>query len=203
MGIRGQQVVNYTVGVDAAAMLAGYRKGWFAMPYMDVLYQWFSPNPRGVLPVDRLRVTRSLRKSAARYTVSFDQDFESVLAQCADPGRPGGWIDGRMRGAYRQLHQMGHAHSIETRDDAGSLVGGLFVVNIGGFVSGESMFHLTRDASKVALVSLVERLRTSAQPILLDTQWATAHLGTLGVVEIPRREYLSRLGQVIDAPSVW
>lgn len=191
------------MGIDATAMLAGYRKGQFAMPYMDVLYQWFSPNPRGVLPLDRLRVPRSLRKSVARYTVVRDQDFDSVLAQCADRRRPGGWIDTRLHDAYRQLHQLGYAHSVETRDEHGDLVGGLFVVSIGSFVSGESMFHRARDASKVALVGLVQWLRTRDQPVLLDTQWATPHLRTLGVVEIPRPQYLRRLDQVIDAPGLW
>jgi leucyl/phenylalanyl-tRNA--protein transferase len=184
-------------------MLAGYRKGWFAMPALPPLYQWYSPDPRGVLPLDGLRVTRSLRQSARRYTVTYDQDFHAVVALCADPRRAGGWIDRGMYTAYTTLYHLGHAHSVETRDADGRLVGGLFVVNIGGLVCGESMFHTATDASKVALLGLVQRLRIAGRPVLLDTQWSTPHLQSLGVVDIPRADYLRTLAEVIDAPAVW
>jgi leucyl/phenylalanyl-tRNA--protein transferase len=198
-----RELVGLSRGIDAGLMLEGYRKGIFAMSYWGLLYQWWAPDPRGVLPLERLRVTRSLRQSASRYSVRFDEDFDEVLASCADPERPGGWIDPGLEAAYRDLHHLGHAHSVEARDADGRLAGGLFVVNIGGFISGESMFHRARDASKVALLGLVEHLRDREQPILLDTQWRTGHLASLGVVDVPRSDYLRRLEQVIDRPDVW
>ncbi|MEZ5119588.1 MAG: leucyl/phenylalanyl-tRNA--protein transferase [Candidatus Nanopelagicales bacterium] len=203
MASEKRELVGFSRGIDAGLMLEGYRKGIFAMSYWGLMYQWWAPDPRGVLPLDGLRVSRSLRKSASRYRVGYDEDFEEVLTLCADPERPGGWIDPGLQDAYRELHRLGHAHSVEARDYEGRLAGGLFVVNIGGFISGESMFHRARDASKVALVGLVERLRNREQPVLLDTQWRTEHLTSLGVVDVPRHLYLRRLEQVIDRPDVW
>lgn len=197
-----RELVGVTTTVDADTMLAGYLRGLFAMSYGSVMYQWWSPDPRGVLPVERLRVTRSLAKSTRRFTVSVDRDFTGVLSHCMDVKRPGGWIDARLARGYRELHARGHAHSVEVWDDEGVLAGGLFAVTIGGFISGESMFHLQRDASKVALVALVDRLRQAQHPVLLDTQWCTPHLATLGAVEIRRREFQRRLRAVIDLPPV-
>lgn len=197
-----RELVGITTTVDADTMLAGYQRGLFAMSYSSVLYQWWSPDPRGVLPLDRLRVTRSLAKSCRRYTTSLDKDFGTVLARCADIRRPGGWIDARLATAYAALHDQGHAHSVEVWDPEGNLAGGLFIVTVGGFVSGESMFHTQRDASKVALVALVERLREPGRPVLLDTQWSTPHLASLGVVEVRRRDYQRMLREVIDSSPV-
>ncbi|MEI2641122.1 MAG: leucyl/phenylalanyl-tRNA--protein transferase [Candidatus Nanopelagicales bacterium] len=197
-----RELVGVTTTVDADMMLAGYPRGLFAMSYSSVLYQWWSPDPRGVLPLDRLRVTRSLAKSCRRHTTSIDKDFDAVLARCADTRRPGGWIDARLAQAYRTLHERGHAHSVEVWDAQGELVGGLFAVTVGGFVSGESMFHLQRDASKVALVALVERLSETGQPVVLDTQWCTPHLASLGVVEVRRRDYQRMVRNVIDSRPV-
>lgn len=199
--IEDRECVGYSRAVDADLLIAGYRKGLFVMACPDGRYQWWSPNPRGVLPLDGLRISHSLRRSLRRYEVSFDHDFGSVLGHCADPARRGGWIDAGLVEVFMELHRRGNAHSVECWDQYGALVGGLFGVNIGGFYSGESMFHLEPDASKVALVGLVERLRRSAQPVLLDTQWRTDHLASLGVVEVPRAEYLSRLAEVIDLPT--
>jgi leucyl/phenylalanyl-tRNA--protein transferase len=182
-------------------MLAGYRRGLFAMSYSSVLYQWWSPDPRGVLPLAQLRVSRSLRRSCRRYTTTQDKDFAAVLEACAGIRRPGGWIDARLARGYQELHDRGHAHSVEVWDADGALAGGLFTVCVGGFVSGESMFHVRRDASKVALVALVERLRQAAGPVLLDTQWRTEHLASLGVVDVRRREFQRRLREVIPAPA--
>lgn len=196
-----RELVGFSRTIDAQAMLAGYREGIFAMSYWGLVYKWWSPDPRGVLPLDRLRLTRSLRKSVGRYTTTVDGDFEAVLQRCADPGRFGGWIDDGLAREYLQLHRLGYAHSVETRDGSGNIVGGLFGVNVGGFFSGESMFHTARDASKVALVALVERLRETHLPILLDTQWRTEHLASLGVIEVDRTAYLERLAAVIDAPQ--
>lgn len=194
-------MVGVSSTVDADLMLAGYRKGLFAMAYSPRLYQWWSPDPRGMLPLDRLRVTRSLRKSMRRFTTTIDADFPAVLAHCANVKRPGGWIDARLARGYLELHQRGHAHSVEVWDREGALAGGLFTVTVGGFVSGESMFHLQRDASKVALVALVERLRQCEGPVLLDTQWSTPHLASLGVVEVRRREFQRRLRKVTAVPA--
>ncbi len=173
------------------------------MPYIvDDIYLWMSPKERAILPLDRLRVTRSLRQSTKRYTVTFDREFDAVLAQCANPARRGGWITELLAANYRTMFHSGYAHSVEVWDDHGRLAGGLFLVNVGGLVSGESMFHVGRDASKVALVALVQRLREAAGPVLLDTQWRTDHLATLGVIEVPRKKYLTMLPELVNRPNV-
>lgn len=189
------------VGADLepGTILAAYRSGLFPMPVRRKVMGWWSPDPRGVLPLDGLRVSRSLRRSCARYEVRVDTAFDAVIEACADPKRPHGWIDHRIRDAYRTLHRMGWAHSVESWDDDGRLVGGLYGIAIGGLFAGESMFHRATDASKVALVHLVELLREGGAE-LLDVQWRTDHLATLGVVEIPRAEYLQRLAQAIERP---
>ncbi|MCU0297722.1 MAG: leucyl/phenylalanyl-tRNA--protein transferase [Candidatus Nanopelagicales bacterium] len=179
-------------------MLHGYRRGLFAMPYARLMYAWWSPDPRGVLDLQNLRLTRSLRQSCRKYHVAIDQDFEAVLDRCANVERAGAWIDESLYRGYLDLHNRGHAHSVETRDDDGELVGGLFAVNVGGLVAGESMFHTARDASKVALVGLVELLRDHDEPVLLDTQWLTPHLASLGATEISRSDYQHRLSEVVN-----
>ena len=160
---------------------------------------WWSPDPRGVLPLDGLIVSRSLRRSCARYRVTVDEAFEAVIDACADPARAGRWINGDIRAAYVQLHRLGWAHSVEAWTDDGVLAGGLYGVSIGGLFAGESMFHAERDASKVALVHLVDLLRGNADA-LLDVQWVTPHLATLGAVDIPRSEYLHRLQRALQLP---
>lgn len=195
---RDREVVRISGPPDADSMLFGYARGEFVMPYLgSVVYQWYSPFERGVLDLDALRVSRSLRKSAARLDITFDEAFAAVLHQCADPDRPGAWITGTLMRCYLELHERGYAHSVEVWD-GDLLAGGLFVVNIGGLVCGESMFHSVRDASKVALVGLVHRLREDPGPVLLETQWMTDHLATLGVRPMPREEYLRRLPRVIN-----
>jgi leucyl/phenylalanyl-tRNA--protein transferase len=164
----------------------------------DVL-AWWSPDPRGVLPLDGLRVSRSLRRSCDRYAVTVDRAFEDVIDACADPDRSGRWIDAGIRAAYVTLHGLGWAHSVEAWADDGSLAGGLYGVAIGGLFAGESMFHRGRDASKVALVHLVSRLAGN-DDALLDVQWLTPHLASLGAVEIPRTTYLTRLQRALRAP---
>lgn len=196
------EFVGFSRGISAQMMLAGYRKGVFAMSYEADLYQWWAPDPRGVLPLDGLRVSRSLAKSCRRFEVTFDTAFDEVLRACAEPDRTGAWIDDPLADAYRQLHAQGHAHSVETRDRDGNLVGGLFVVCVGGLVCGESMFHRARDASKVALVGLVERLRATGRPVLLETQWRTEHLTSLGVVDMPRAQYMRAITELVDCPDV-
>jgi leucyl/phenylalanyl-tRNA--protein transferase len=161
---------------------------------------WFSPDPRAILPLDGLRVSRSLRRSTARYEVRRDTRFADVMVRCADPRRPGGWITPKFVKAYVRLHQLGWASSVESY--AGDeLVGGLYGVRIGGLFAGESMFHSATDASKVALVALVDSLRDTGA-VLLDVQWMTPHLRSLGAVEISRREYLARLDGAVHAVPV-
>ena len=160
---------------------------------------WWSPDPRGIIPLDGLRVTRSLRRSCAQYRVTFDTAFEAVIDACADPSRSGRWIDDDVRDAYVGLHRAGWAHSVEAWADDGVLAGGLYGVAIGGLFAGESMFHHRRDASKVALASLVDALEGNESG-MLDIQWLTPHLASLGAVEIPRISYLGRLAVALRQP---
>ncbi|MDO5093032.1 MAG: leucyl/phenylalanyl-tRNA--protein transferase [Propionibacteriaceae bacterium] len=194
-------LIGYSDEFDPALALVAYRCGVFPMP-LDGWMGWWSPMRRGVLPLDGLRIARSLRKTAARYTTTADHAFPDVLAACSDPSREDGWIDDRIAFAYTALHQAGYVHSIETWDGQGRLVGGLYGVQIGGLFAGESMFHhpeLGRDASKVALIRLVAELRRLGVS-LLDVQWQTPHLASLGVVEIPRAEYLAQLSEALGEP---
>jgi leucyl/phenylalanyl-tRNA---protein transferase len=187
------------VGADLepGTLLAAYRHGLFPMPFDGDAIGWWSPDPRGVLPLDGLIVSRSLHKSRARFEVRRDTAFREVMQHCADPSRPHGWINHEFVDAYDQLHRLGWAHSVETWRD-GRLVGGLYGVRINGLFAGESMFHHETDASKVALIELVEWLRSSGGQ-LLDVQWRTPHLATLGVIEISRAEYLHRLKRAVRA----
>jgi leucyl/phenylalanyl-tRNA--protein transferase len=154
---------------------------------------WWSPDPRGVLPLDSLIISKSLEKSAKKFSVTFDEDFAGVMRSC-QAAREDAWITPEFLVAYQRLHELGHAHSVEVRDETGQLVGGLYGVEIGGLFAGESMFHLKREASKVALVALVKQLRSAGEKNrLLDVQWRTNHLATLGVVAIPRVKYLDLL----------
>lgn len=162
---------------------------------------WWSPDPRGVLPLEGLRVSRSLRRSLRRYQIRVDTAFAAVIDACADPRREGAWITRDIRDAYIELHQMGWAHSVETFDpDTGELIGGLYGLSIGGLFAGESMFHRATDASKVALVHLIGMLRddgNNGAGRLLDVQWRTDHLATLGVIEVERATYLRRLATAL------
>lgn len=188
--------------LEPGTLLAAYRAGLFPMPggrRRDPTY-WFSPVDRGVLPLDGLRVSRSLRRSLREFEIRVDTAFDQVVAACADPRRPQGWIDRDIRRAYGRLHELGWAHSVETwRDDR--LVGGLYGVAIGGLFAGESMFHRETDASKAALVGLVGLLRDEhVDRRVLDVQWRTDHLASLGVIEVPRASYLERLAACLDTP---
>jgi leucyl/phenylalanyl-tRNA--protein transferase len=187
-------------------VLMAYRRGLFPMAVdLPELRRatdmaWWSPDPRGVLPLSGLRVTRSMRQSARHFEVRVDTAFAEVVDGCADPNRSGGWIDEEIATAYNELHRLGWAHSVEAWRD-GELAGGLYGIAIGGLFAGESMFTRARDASKVALMALVDLLSDEyADQRLLDTQWQTPHLATLGVVEIPRPEYLTRLDRALDLP---
>ena len=198
---RSDDLIGVSREFDVELVLAAYRSGVFPMPTRRRLMGWYSPMVRGVLPLDGLRVTRSLRKMTKRYEIRFDSDFEAVLDGCADRRREGGWIDRDIRRVYGQLHRMGVVHSVEAWTDSGQLAGGLYGVSLGGLFAGESMFHAVTDASKVALIALVELLGdVHAVDRLLDVQWRTDHLATLGVVELARAEYLARLPAALAVP---
>lgn len=191
---------NGLVGVGAdlepGTLLAAYRHGLFPMPFREQQVGWWSPDPRGILPLDGLLVSHSLRGSQRKFEIRIDAAFTEVIRRCGDPARPHGWINDEFINAYTVLHNLGWAHSIETWRD-GELVGGLYGVRIGGLFAGESKFHRVTDASKVAVVATVEWLRATGG-MLFDVQWRTDHLATLGVVEISRAEYL---GRVIEATA--
>jgi leucyl/phenylalanyl-tRNA--protein transferase len=196
--------------LDPGTVLAAYRSGLFPMRQKTGELAWWSPDPRGVLRLDALRVSNSLRRARRRFEIRVDTAFEAVIDACAerDEGEYA-WITGEVRQAYVALHHLGWAHSIEawtigTPDDPPELAGGLYGVAIGGLFAGESMFHRRRDASKVALVGLVEALAGSAdpekEPRLIDVQWLTPHLASLGAVEVPRYEYLAVLASALELP---
>jgi len=180
-------------------VLAAYRQGLFPMEVEDQL-GWWSPLERGVLPLGGLRVRRSLRRSVRRFEIRVDTAFEEVIDACADPRREHGWITPAFRSAYVELHRLGWAHSVEAWR-GGVLAGGLYGVAIGGLFAGESMFHRETDASKVALVGLVDLLRDEhADARVIDVQWVTDHLASLGVVGVPRPTYLRRARVALDLP---
>jgi leucyl/phenylalanyl-tRNA--protein transferase len=188
--------------LEPGTILAAYRAGLFPMPYDRRRLGWWSPDPRGLLPLDRLRVTRSLRRSARRFDVRINTAFVDVVTACATIRRRGGWITPAFITAYARLHELGWTHSVETWTDDGELAGGLYGVAIGGFFAGESMFHRRTDASKVALLALVDQLRASGMT-LLDVQWLTPHLATLGATEVPRARYLALLHDALAAPTTF
>lgn len=192
-------IVGIGADLEPGTILAAYRQGLFPMPVRRRTLAWWSPDPRGILPLDGLRVSRSLRKSCAAYEIRVDTAFDEVIVACADPKRPHGWIDRSVTDAYRRLHHLGWAHSVEAWDADGELAGGLYGIAIGGLFAGESMFHRRTDASKVALVGLVERL-VAGGATLLDVQWSTDHLASLGVVEVSRQRYLAELAEALQRP---
>ncbi len=192
------------VGGDLApgTILQAYRNGMFPMNLEDGHLGWWSPVERAIIPLNGLKVSRSLRQSTRRYTVSVDEDFPGVIEGCAHPSRDGSWITRQFVDAYTELHRLGWVHSIEVWDRDGDLAGGLYGVSIGGLFAGESMFHRARDASKVALFHLVV-LMNEGGGSLLDVQWNTPHLESLGAVVIGRAEYFARLAIALRRPSLF
>jgi leucyl/phenylalanyl-tRNA---protein transferase len=192
-------VVGVGADLEPETLVHGYRQGIFPWPHPGAPLPWFSPDPRGVIPLDELRISRSLRQRLRRcgWQTTVDAAFDQVIAACAEPrSGEGTWITTRMRAAYRRLHRLGWAHSLEVWDGA-ALVGGLYGVVLGGVFTGESMFHRASDASKVALVDLVARF-AEAGGRLIDVQLVTPHLARLGAREVPRADYLALLRQVRD-----
>jgi leucyl/phenylalanyl-tRNA--protein transferase len=196
----GTDLVALGADLEPGTLLAAYRSGLFPMPVdpgkRRSRIAWYSPDPRGLIPLDGLKISKSLRKSIQRYEVRVDTDFRGVMERCADPDRTGRWITTEFLDAYEQLFDLGWAQSYETYLD-GKLVGGLYGVRINNFFAGESMFHDATDASKVALVHLVDRLNDSGAT-LLDTQWLTEHLASLGGCEVSRQDYFRLLAAAID-----
>jgi leucyl/phenylalanyl-tRNA--protein transferase len=184
------------------ALLAAYTSGWFPMAVAPGEIRWYSPDPRGIIPLDTFHVSRRLVRTLrqARFEIRVDTSFRAVIQACAArEDADGDWIDGEIIDSYCALHERGFAHSLETWQD-GVLVGGLYGVAIRGAFFGESMFHRVSDASKAALAALVERLRARGYA-LLDTQWVTEHLAQFGAVEIPRRRYLRMLDDALKVEA--
>lgn len=183
--------------IPPALLLDAYRQGWFPMGERGTArLDWFSPDPRGVLPLDGYHAPSRLgrRVRQGRFRVTVDTAFPDVMRQCA-ARRDETWISDLIVDSYRELHRLGHAHAVEVWQ-ADALVGGLYGVALGGAFFGESMFHTATDASKVALDALVRSLRAGGFT-LLDIQWVTPHLAQFGAVAIPRPEYLRRLAQAV------
>ena len=190
------EVVGVGADLEPGTILSAYRSGLFPMPVRRGLLAWWSPDPRAIIPLDGLRVSRSLRRSARGFEIRVDSAFDGVLEACADRHRPGAWISKDIKRAYNRLHQLGWVHSVEAWTPTGRLAGGLYGVAVDGLFAGESMFHRDTDASKVALVGLVDLLKDHGAT-LLDVQWATPHLVSLGAVEVSRVRYHELLADAL------
>jgi leucyl/phenylalanyl-tRNA---protein transferase len=207
----GTEIAGVGADLMPGTLLAAYRQGLFPMrlqargPIGLGPLGWWSPDPRGILPLDGLHVSRSLRRSQHRFEIRVDTAFVDVMRGCADPKRPHGWIDKKFIAAYTELHQLGWAHSVETwkADERGCdvLVGGLYGVAIGGLFAAESKFHRVTDASKVAVVGLVDLMRGGGGS-LLDVQWTTPHLASLGAIDIARGRYLELIAHAVEQPRM-
>ena len=185
--------------IPAALLLEAYRTGIFPMALESGEIAWFSPDPRGIIPLDAFHVPHGLKRVLKKgiFKVKIDTAFEEVIRACAE--RDETWISEQIIQSYLNLHDLGFAHSVESWQD-GELAGGLYGVSIQGVFFGESMFHRKTEASKVALTALVDRLRSRGFG-LLDTQYITPHLRTFGAVEVSRRQYLRLLNQALLLPS--
>jgi leucyl/phenylalanyl-tRNA---protein transferase len=196
-------LVGVGADLEPGTLLAAYRAGLFPMGVGqdgNPPTGWWSPDPRGVLLPGHVRISRSLRKSLGHFDIRVDTVFSKVVAGCAEPCREGRWITPEMTAAYLRLHELGWAHSVEAWGD-GELLGGLYGVALGGLFAGESMFHRATDASKCALVGLADLVFADGDPRrIIDVQWATPHLVSLGITQIPRADYLARLERSLQLP---
>ncbi len=199
----GEDLIGVGADLQPATLITAYRSGAFPMGLGRGGRNpmgWWSPDPRGVIRPAEIHVSRSLRRSMRHFDVTIDVAFEQVMLGCADPARTGRWITPAILRAYRELHRLGWAHSIEVWQES-RLVGGLYGVAIGGLFAGESMFHRATDASKAALVTLAEMLVAEGDSRrIIDVQWVTPHLSSLGAVEVTRETYLTALTAALDAP---
>jgi leucyl/phenylalanyl-tRNA--protein transferase len=189
--------------IASSLLLRAYRQGIFPMALEDGEIGWFSPDPRGILPLETFRVSARLARLVrqGRFEIVVDLDFAGVMRACAERPDEGTWISREIYESYVELHRLGRAHSVECWQ-SGRLVGGLYGVHLGGAFFGESMFHRVTDASKVALVALVDRLR-ARRFRLLDIQWVTPHLEQFGAIEVPRAKYLERLRAALAVECQW
>jgi leucyl/phenylalanyl-tRNA--protein transferase len=196
-------LVGIGADLEPGTVLMAYRAGLFPMGVGEegsAPMGWWSPDPRGVLLPGHLRISRSLRRSLRDFEIRVDTAFPQVIERCADPSRDGCWITPEIIAAYTRLHELGWAHSVEAWR-GGELLGGLYGLALGGLFAGESMFHLATDASKCALVGLADLVFADGDPRrVIDVQWATPHLASLGVSEIPRSDYLARLKRSLPLP---
>jgi leucyl/phenylalanyl-tRNA---protein transferase len=195
------EIVGVGADLEPGTLLAAYRAALFPMRVgRGGPIAWWSPDPRGILPLDAFRESRSLRRSRRKFSISIDTAFDEVLRACAEPHRPHGWIDEDFIRAYSELHRLGWTHSVEARTSDGSLAGGVYGVAVGGLFAAESMFHRVTDAGKTALAALVDLLRDGGA-MLLDVQWTTPHLASLGAVDVPRAKYLELLAEARQRPG--
>ena len=196
-------LVGIGADLEPGTLLMAYRAGLFPMGVGEgdnAPTGWWSPDPRGVLLPGHVRISRSLRKPLRYYDIRVDTAFSEVMAGCADPSRDGGWITPAITAGYTHLHELGWAHSVEAWRD-GELLGGLYGLALGGLFAGESMFHSATDASKCALVGLADLVFADGDPRrIIDVQWATPHLASLGVTEMSRSDYLARLERSLPLP---
>ncbi|MEO8827789.1 leucyl/phenylalanyl-tRNA--protein transferase [Lapillicoccus sp.] len=200
---QGEDLVGVGADLAPGTILEAYVAGVFPMGLGDYGGEplgWWSPDPRGVLLPANLHVSRSMHRAMHRFEIRVDSDFAGVVAGCADPGRAGRWITPEITRAYSELHRLGWAHSVEVVQD-GALVGGLYGLAVGGLFAGESMFHRATDASKAAVIALHDLVTRDGDPRrIIDVQWRTDHLASLGVTELSRAAYLRRLASALQAP---
>ena len=192
-----------TLGADLnpETLIDSYKHGIFPM-HLQIENKreigWWSPQQRGILPLNKINISSSLKKSMKKYFVTFDQDFDAVIDGCGDDKRPKGWINKDIKTAYKKLFELGYVHSVEVWNKKDELVGGLYGVEVNGLFAGESMFHKQTDASKTAMVYLVNQLKEAGGERIFDVQWQTPHLKSMGVIKISRAKYISLLPEVMN-----
>ena len=192
-----------TLGADLKpeTLIDSYKHGIFPM-HLQIENKretgWWSPQQRGILPLDKINISSSLKKSMKKYFVTFDQDFDAVIEGCGDDKRPKGWINKDIKIAYKKLFDLGYVHSVEVWNKKDELVGGLYGVEVNGLFAGESMFHKETDASNTAMVYLVNQLKEAGGERIFDVQWQTPHLKSMGVIKISRAKYISLLPEVMN-----
>ena len=187
-------------------VIDSYKHGIFPM-HIEVANKrqigWWSPQQRGILPLNKINISKSLQKSMKKFHVSFDQAFDQVIDGCGDDKRPQGWINKEIKIAYKKLFELGYVHSVEVWNKKDELVGGLYGVEVNGLFAGESMFHKETDASKTAMVYLVNQLKEAGGERIFDVQWQTPHLKSMGVIKISRAKYISLLPEVMNTTPVF
>lgn len=199
--LKWPKLTNFGSNWEPETLIAAYRTGLFPMPYeidgQESAIGWWSPQPRAIFHPDELHISRSLRSAMKKFKVTVDRDFEAVIRACGNPDRASGWINEDVISAFVTLHHLGVAHSVEVWDQGDRLAGGLYGIEIGGIFAGESMFHVVKNASKVALAHLGELLNDGKERII-DTQWMTSHLESMGAKPIDRGEYCLMLPKLLD-----